>query len=83
MAKLVFLGRLRELAGYSEKEAALPDGVETAADVVVWLTEADPDLGAALTDPSVRVAVNQELIALADPVADGDEIAFLPPMSGG
>ena len=40
-------------------------------------------IGEALIDPSVRVARNQEIIALADAVRDTDEIAFLPPMSGG
>jgi molybdopterin synthase sulfur carrier subunit len=31
----------------------------------------------------VRVAVNQELIRGDAPIREGDEIAFIPPVSGG
>ncbi len=39
----------------------------------------------ALLDPTVRIAINKALVSPgADPkVAEHDEIAFLPPMSGG
>ena len=83
MAKLVFLGRLREAAGAAERSADFPQDVATAADLVAWLCADDPVLGEALADPAVRVARNQDIIALGDPVAANDEIAFLPPMSGG
>ena len=32
---------------------------------------------------AVRVAVNHELVAADAPVRDGDEIALLPPVTGG
>ncbi len=38
---------------------------------------------ATLADPGVRVAVNAELVARDTPLADGDEVAFLPPVTGG
>jgi molybdopterin converting factor subunit 1 len=38
---------------------------------------------AALTAESVRVAVNQELISGDVVLAPGDEVAFLPPVTGG
>jgi molybdopterin synthase sulfur carrier subunit len=35
-------------------------------------------------DPgSVRVAINQQFASLDDPLLPGDELAFLPPISGG
>jgi molybdopterin synthase sulfur carrier subunit len=37
----------------------------------------------ALRSGRVRVAVNQELAGGDAPIREGDEIAFLPPVSGG
>jgi sulfur-carrier protein len=37
----------------------------------------------ALRAEHVRLAVNQELVALPIVLADGDELAFLPPVTGG
>jgi molybdopterin synthase sulfur carrier subunit len=31
----------------------------------------------------VRVAINQQFASADTPLADGDELAFLPPISGG
>ena len=31
----------------------------------------------------LRAAVNDELVPWGHPLADGDQVAFLPPMSGG
>jgi molybdopterin converting factor small subunit len=31
----------------------------------------------------VRIAVNQDLAGAAEPLADGDEIALFPPVTGG
>ena len=36
-----------------------------------------------LNDPDVRIAVNQTLVHDVVKLSPGDEIAFLPPMSGG
>lgn len=36
-----------------------------------------------INSPEVRIAVNQTLVSGAVPLSPGDEIAFLPPMSGG
>ena len=33
--------------------------------------------------PGIRVAINQSFAAVDTPLADGDELAFLPPISGG
>lgn len=77
--RLVFLGRLEDAAGSAER--AVPH-VPTLDAVLAVL---DPALAEALRAPRIRIAVNGALVA--DPVAallgDGDEIAFLPPVSGG
>ena len=79
MARLVFLGRLAA-------EIAMPMARTTALAVV--MDRLPPALIAGLRSPKVRVAVNGELVPAEQPldalmIADADEIAFLPPVSGG
>jgi molybdopterin converting factor subunit 1 len=79
VARILFLGRLQDLARTRELAADLPPGVSDTQGVRDWLGRSHPEL----LDQSVRIAVNSQLRPGNVPVADGDEIAFLPPMSGG
>jgi molybdopterin converting factor subunit 1 len=72
--------RLRELAGAAELRRELPDG-GTALDVWNGLSRDFP--GLADYTPAISVAVNEEYARLSASVRDGDEVAFLPPVSGG
>jgi molybdopterin converting factor subunit 1 len=72
--------RLRELTGASELRREAPDGC-TARDVWDGLAREFPALAEYTT--AISVAVNQEYARLTASVRDGDEIAFLPPVSGG
>ncbi|MCC6924489.1 MoaD/ThiS family protein [Novosphingobium sp.] len=77
-ARLVFLGRLGDLV--SGGELAVAPG--PLADVLAAL---EPQLALALADERVRHALNGQLLAreTAIELAAGDELAFLPPVSGG
>lgn len=77
-ATLVFLGRLEDVAGMAQMAVA-PGPLELV------LAGLDPALAVALLDDRVRLARNGELLADHGAVvlAPGDEIAFLPPVSGG
>lgn len=77
-ARLVFLGRLEDIAGGPEREVA-PGPLETV------LGALEPDLAVALLDERVRMALNGVLIAERGGIVlgEGDELAFLPPVSGG
>lgn len=51
---------------------------------LIALLETDlPGIGKAVSDTHCQVAVNQEFAGLDAVVSDGDEVAFIPPMSGG
>ena len=77
MARLVFLGRLADVAG--TMELAVPAGPLDAV-----LARLDPQLALAVLDERVRMALNGELVSDRGIVLEqGDELAFLPPVSGG
>lgn len=83
MARLLFFGKLGDLAGGRVRDGALPEGVTTVAQLISALGKDDPTLGEALLAPSTRFVVNEHIVAGDAVVGDGDEIAFLPPVSGG
>ena len=72
--------RLRELAGAGETVVDVPAGATVHA---VWeaLVAAHP--AAAAYEKSMSCAVNAEYSRMTTPVGEGDEVAFLPPVSGG
>lgn len=83
--KLVFLGRLEDLAGRPGDEIASTAPLDWN-DLIGWLGGCcSPELAEAVEGRRVKVAVNGQLIADKEGLvlADGDEIAFLPPVSGG
>jgi molybdopterin converting factor subunit 1 len=79
MATILFFGRLQDAMGTRTLAVTLPDGIRDTESLRAWLGREHP----ALRDDSVRIAVNAKLSPGNAPLADGDEIAFLPPMSGG
>jgi sulfur-carrier protein len=72
--------RLREIVGASELTRTAPEGASAR---VVWnqLAEEFPPLADYAT--VVSCAVNEEHALLTATLEDGDEVAFLPPVSGG
>jgi molybdopterin synthase sulfur carrier subunit len=82
--KLVFLGRLREAVDPGFIETPLPAQVDNLESLMHWLTKTRPALATALANGRIQTVVNHILVRdRAHPVRDDDEIAFLPPMSGG
>ncbi|MSO95478.1 MAG: hypothetical protein EXQ81_06760 [Thermoleophilia bacterium] len=74
VAVRLFAG-LRELAGTRALEIELPDGA-TAADVWPALDLGDEPAG-------LLLAVNKSYASAATALTDGDEVALIPPVSGG
>ena len=82
--KLVFLGRFREIAGAHTSDMAIPCEVKTLSGLKDFLARAHPALAEALAATRTQYAVNQVIVRdPGHPIHDSDEIAFLPPMSGG
>lgn len=84
MITLLYFARLREAFGISSEQASLPPAIATVGDLVNWLRQR----GALWQDElapgrPVRLAVNQAMANSETPIADGDEIAIFPPVTGG
>ena len=77
--KLVFLGKLAGPAAAPEKDIAGP------LDWAALLTALPGALGEAVQGEKVKLALNGTVLADKTALAaeDGDEIALLPPVSGG
>jgi len=79
-ARVLFFGTLKEIVGRSAEDAEFPEGADLRA-VFECYAARFPKLRQMAA--SIVVARNQEFAALTTTVADGDEVAFLPPVSGG
>lgn len=82
--RVLFFASLRETVCEDTLDLRLPPGA-TVADLRALLGERLSGEGArAIADGDVRVAVNQRLESSPDArLAAGDEVAFLPPVTGG
>ena len=72
--------RLRDLVGQAEftREVTAPATVSSVWNVLIAEYPAARDY-----ERTMSVAVNANYARLHTPVAEGDEVAFLPPVSGG
>ena len=77
---LRLFARLRELSGKSELHIDVPDGADAR---MLWNELADQYPALTPYGGSVSCAVNEEYARLTTRLKEGDEVAFLPPVSGG
>jgi MoaE-MoaD fusion protein len=78
--QILFFGMLKDLTGRDRDLLTLPEHA-TLGDVVIHYEEITPRLGELAA--SIAISVNQEFAGPDSRLKDGDEIAFLPPVSGG
>jgi molybdopterin synthase catalytic subunit len=78
--RVLFFGVLRDVTGLREDSIDVPEG-GLAASVFDHYSARFPRLGE--MSKSIVLAVNQKFCAPSEALADGDELAFLPPVSGG
>lgn len=78
--KVVFFASLRDKVGCGEMAV----DADTLGQLQAYLQQAfDAEQASALWADNVRIAVNQELVEAEVDLRDGDEVAFLPPVTGG
>ena len=84
MVTIIYFARLREALGKSSEQLALPAGVRDLDGLRALLTARGGAWATELAGSKpVRAAVNQDMAQNGTRIADGDEIAFFPPVTGG
>lgn len=76
--KVLYFAQLADLAGKAEEQLEI---TEPSAEALYDKLKADYQFPHAFEQ--LQVAINHQLSAHQTPIKDGDQIAFLPPMTGG
>jgi sulfur-carrier protein len=81
---VLYFARLREALGRSSEQVRLPTGRQNVAELRAHLRARGGPWEAELAaDKPVRAAVNQDMAQGDTGLADADEVAFFPPVTGG
>ncbi len=84
MLRIHYFASVRETIGRDREQIELPADVTTVAALIRHLRAADDDFERMISEQQpVLAAVNQVVADREGAIADGDEVAFFPPMSGG
>lgn len=78
--RVLFFGMLKDMAGKSSDEIELPEGASVRA-LLAHYEARVPRLKESL--PALALAVNQQYAGADTTLKSGDEVAILPPVSGG
>jgi molybdopterin converting factor subunit 1 len=80
IVRALFFASYRDIAGTDEMQVELPGGARVA-DLIERLRATGGSWVS--LPPSPAVAVNLDYAPLNTALADGDEVAFIPPVAGG
>lgn len=78
--RVLFFGMLKDLVGKASDSVDLPEGASVAG-LLTQYTSKFSSLKKSL--PAIAIAVNQQYAGPETELKDGDEVALLPPVSGG
>ncbi len=82
MITIKYFANLREVAGKESDELTVSDGMKLK-DLCLQLENSQSQIVEMIRQKNVMVAINQEMATMDSAIKDGDEVAFLPPFSGG
>lgn len=78
---LLYFAGVRDLVGRAREDVALPPDVRSVGALAAWLERERPALAGRMA--TVRIARNEEFARVEDAIAEGDELALIPPVAGG
>jgi molybdopterin synthase catalytic subunit len=78
--RVLYFGILRDIAACASEEVELQDGANVAD---LLANRRARYVRLQQFDNSLAVAVNEEYASASSPLSNGDEVALLPPVSGG
>ena len=79
--KVMFFGVLKQVIGAKEKTFQFEKDTIMLRDLVLVLTQQYPSLEPRLT--TIAYAINNEFAEIGQSLQAGDQVALLPPVSGG
>ncbi len=82
MIQVQYFARYREALGLDSEEVEWDASMRHLDDLRVRLSARGPEW-AVLNERNLMCARNQELCSLDEPLADGDDVAFFPTVTGG
>lgn len=82
MITVKFFASLKEIAEKEEEQIEVHSSIsmDKLSDII---SKTSPKMGAVLRENKIMISVNQEMADADTVIHDGDEVAFLPPFSGG
>ena len=80
---LKFFASLADRIGLDEEQLDIPPTITNVGELKNLLAERDSNWLSAMTDPSIKCAVNHQLANETFAIEHHAEIAFFPPMTGG
>lgn len=82
MIHIQYFGRLQDDLHCQQESMAWAGG--SSLDLLTQLKSRGPEWAAALADHKIfKIAINQRLVHEHQNLVSGDEVAFLPPVTGG
>lgn len=82
--QIKYFASLREVLSISAEELSLPENVRSIGDLRGYLMARSELWGNALAQgKSIRIALNHQIVNEDALLADGVEVAFFPPVTGG
>jgi len=82
MITVKFFASLKAIAEKEEEQIEVQSSIsmDQLSDII---TKTSPKMGDIIRDNKIMISVNQEMADADTVIHDGDEVAFLPPFSGG